>query len=70
MSRHFLSQMAQRLALRLAAATQAPARAADPIDHPDIAAMDLRKIADLPLAPPRPRTEASRAEPVTARKAA
>lgn len=55
MSLHFLWQATRMLASRLAAAAQAPARGTDPIDHPAIAAMDLRELADLPLAsPPRP----------------
>ena len=52
MSLHFLSRAARTLARRLAAAAQAPARRTDPIDHPAIAAMDLRELADLPLSPP------------------
>jgi hypothetical protein len=68
MSLHFLSQIAQRLARRLAAATQVPAHATDPIDHPAIAAMDLRAIADLPLAQLRSRIEAPPAERPAARQ--
>jgi len=68
MSLHFFSRAAQRLARRLAEAATAPARQTDPIDHPAIAAMDLRAIADLPLAPPRPWAEAPRAERAAARK--
>jgi hypothetical protein len=52
LSLHFLSRAARTLARRLADAAQAPARATDPIDHPAIAAMDLRELADLPLSPP------------------
>jgi hypothetical protein len=62
MSPHFLSRTAQSLTRRLIAAAQAPAFDTDPIDHPAIAAMDLRALADLPLAPPRPSAETPRAE--------
>jgi hypothetical protein len=62
MSLHFLSRTARRLARRLVEAAQAPARETDPIDHPAIATMDLREIADLPLAPPHRRAEAARPE--------
>jgi hypothetical protein len=68
MSLYFLSRTARRLWRRLADAVQAPAYENDPIDHPAIAAMDLRAIADLPLAPPRPWAEAPRAERAAARK--
>ena len=68
MSLHFLSQAVRTLAHHLAAAAQAPARGTDPIDHPAIAAMNLREIADLPLAPPHPRAEAPGAERAAARK--
>ena len=68
MSLHFLSQAAQRLGHRLAAAALAPAIATDPIDHPAIAAMDLRAIADLPLAPQRSAAEAPRAERAVTRQ--
>jgi len=68
MSLYFLSQAARRLARRLAAATAAPERRFDPIDHPAIAAMDLRTIADLPLSQPRPRAEAPRAEGAATRQ--
>jgi len=61
MSLHFFSRVARTLARRLAEAATEPARQADPIDHPAIAAMDLRQIADLPLAPRRPSAEAPRA---------
>jgi hypothetical protein len=61
MSLHFFSRAAQRLARRLAEAATAPARQTDPIDHPAIAAMDLRQIADLPLASRRPPADAPRA---------
>ncbi len=67
MSLHFLSQVARALAHRLAEAARAPERQTDPIDHPAIAAMDLRQIADLPLAPPRPRADARRDERAAAR---
>jgi hypothetical protein len=62
MSLHFLSRFGQTLRRRLAAATLAPVQATDPIDHPAIAAMDLRMIADLPLAPRRPVAETPVAE--------
>jgi len=62
MSLHFLSRTARALARRLAEAAKAPARGFDPIDHPAIAAMDLREIADLPLAPIRPAAETPRVE--------
>ncbi len=52
MSLHFLWRAARTLARRLAEAAQAPAHGTDPIDHPAIAAMDLRQLADLPLSPP------------------
>jgi hypothetical protein len=68
MSLHFLSQVARELARRLAAAAQTPERAIDPIDHPAIAAMDLRAIADLPLAPQRSAAEAPRAERAVTRQ--
>jgi hypothetical protein len=68
MSLHFLSRTARRLAWRLVEAAQPPARETDPIDHPAIAAMDLREIADLPLAPPRPSAQAPRAERTAGRK--
>jgi len=68
MSLYFLSQAARRLARRLAAATAAPERRFDPIDHPAIAAMDLRALADLPLAPRLPPAEAPRAGRSAARK--
>ena len=68
MSLHFLSRTARRLARRIADATQAPARGTDPIDHPAIAAMDLREIADLPLAPPRSLAEPPRADRTAGRK--
>jgi hypothetical protein len=61
MSLHFFSRVAQAIARRLAEAATAPERGCDPIDHPAIAAMDLREIADLPLAPQRSRPEAPRA---------
>jgi len=67
MSLHFLSRVARTLGRRLAAATQTPERETDPIDHPAIAAMDLRAIADLPLAPRRSLAEARRAERAAAR---
>ena len=69
MSLHFLSQLARALGHRLAAATQTPERETDPIDHPAIAAMDLRAIADLPLAPRRSLAETPRAERAAARQA-
>jgi hypothetical protein len=65
MSLHFLS----RLARRFAEAAQGPARELDPIDHPAIAAMDLRTTADLPLAPRRPVAEAPGAERAPPRQA-
>jgi len=68
MSLHFLSQTARTLGRRLAAAALAPAPATDPIDHPAIAAMDLRAIADLPLSQPRPRAEAPRAKEAATRQ--
>ena len=49
---YFLWRSTQRLARRLAEAAEAPAHYADPIDHPALAAMDLRQLADLPLRPP------------------
>jgi hypothetical protein len=49
------------------AATRLPDDYADPIDHPAIAAMDLRELADLPLAPRLPPAEAPRAERAAAR---
>jgi hypothetical protein len=66
MSLYFLSRAARTLARRLAAA--APERGFDPIDHPAIAAMDLREIADLPLAPRLPSAEAPLAGRSAARK--
>ena len=57
-----LYSFSRRLARRLAAATATPERGFDPIDHPAIAAMGLREIADLPLAPPHRRAEAARPE--------
>ena len=68
MSPHFLSRTARALARRLIEAAQAPERKTDPIDHPAIAAMDLRALADLPLAPQRPSAEAPRAERTAERK--
>jgi len=68
MSLYFLSRIARTLARRLAAATAAPERRFDPIDHPDIAAMDLRALADLPLAPRLPMAEAPRVGRSAARK--
>jgi len=58
-----LWRSAQRLAHRLGEAAEAPARQPDPIDHPAIAAMDLRQLADLPLRPP---LRADRARPPAA----
>ena len=63
-----LYSFSRTLARRLAAATAAPERRFDPIDHPAIAAMGLREIADLPLAPQRPSAEAPRAGRPAARK--
>ena len=68
MSLHFLWQAAQTLGRRLAAAALAPAIATDPNDHPAIAAMDLRAIADLPLAPRRPLPKAPSAERAATRQ--
>jgi len=68
-SLYILSRAAQALARRLEAALQPPASQADPIDHPAIAAMDLREIADLPLAPQRRPSPAARAPRSDARAA-
>jgi hypothetical protein len=68
MSLHFFSRTARRLARRVAEAAQAPAGGTDPIDHPAIAAMDLREIADLPLAPVRKLAESPRADRTAERK--
>jgi len=68
MSLYFLSRAARTLARRLAEAARAPERGFDPIDHPAIAAMDLRALADLPLAPRLPSAEASRVGRPAARK--
>jgi hypothetical protein len=50
----FLLRAARASARRIAEAAQAPESETDPIDHPAIAAMNLRELADLPLSPRRP----------------
>jgi hypothetical protein len=48
---YFFSQLGGTLVRRLLDFARAPIRETDPIDHPDIAAMSLTKLADLPLWP-------------------
>jgi hypothetical protein len=53
MALYFFSRLAGAFKRRLGEAARAPAPAKDPIDHPDIAAMSLAELADLPLGPDR-----------------
>lgn len=54
MTLYFLSRLAGGLARRLSAAGRVETRSCDPIDHPAIAAMSMRELADLPLSAARP----------------
>ena len=48
---YFFSQLVGTLVRRLLDFARPPIRETDPIDHPDIAAMSLTELADLPLWP-------------------
>jgi hypothetical protein len=48
---YFLSRLGDALKRGLAAAGRTPTQESDPIDHPEIAAMSLGELADLPLRP-------------------
>src|SRR5262249_39534776 len=48
---YFLSRLVGALKRDFQSAAAAPTRESDPIDHPAIAAMSLRELADLPLRP-------------------
>ena len=49
MGLHFLWWLSGALKRGFQSATGAPTQESDPIDHPVIAAMSLRELADLPL---------------------
>ena len=61
MTLYFLSRLAGALGRRLSEAARTPTRELDPIDHPAIAAMSSRELADLPLSPER--GDSARASP-------
>ena len=46
---HFLWRLGDAFKRGFQSATGAPTQESDPIDHPAIAAMNLRELADLPL---------------------
>ena len=48
---YFLWRLGGALKCGFQSATGAPTQESDPIDHPAIAAMSLRELADLPLRP-------------------
>ena len=48
---NFLSRLGSRFKRRFQSTAGAPTKESDPIDHPAIAAMSLRELADLPFRP-------------------